>query len=309
MSRDGDNSMLIPAIGSFAIHAVLAIVCAEIFSNYRPWLAGFAPNDVKRSIDEPFIVNRSASLGSRDGIGFASNASQGERQLEAPFAPTDQAFLSRDPIGRGRVGNLPSMALAPAVEDSGESAVDRTNAQPSVAAVLPPPTLLHTPLGIGTSINDLGRPRVDGQALHVAVASAARAQRADNGSTPGGGVAPADPAPMSDSESDPFSKTGRVDFRSGKMEVRFGRAFKSVRPRLSLAAQLDLLGLKSPRIVLKIAIDVKGKVTDVEVLRSSGSKLVDQPVTVAMYQWWFEPAKNADGKPIADEIVLPISWH
>ncbi len=125
----------------------------------------------------------------------------------------------------------------------------------------------------------------------------------------GSSVPAADPAPMSESESDPFSKTGGVDFRGGKMDARFGRAFKSVRPRLSFAAELDLMGLKSPRIVLKIAIDDDGKVTKVEVLRSTGSKLVDQPVTVAMYQWWFEPAKDGTGKAISDELVFPITWH
>ena len=125
----------------------------------------------------------------------------------------------------------------------------------------------------------------------------------------GGARAAADPAPMSESESDAFSTLGGVEFRGGKMEARLGRKFKSVRPRLDIAAQYDLLGLSFPRMVLKVVTDDTGKVTKVEVLKSTGSRLVDQPVTVAMYQWWFEPPVGADGKPKADVIVFPITWR
>jgi TonB family protein len=119
----------------------------------------------------------------------------------------------------------------------------------------------------------------------------------------------ADPAVMSPSESDAFSVLGGIEFRDGRMESRLGRSFKSVRPQLSFAAQLDLMTLSNPRMVLKITIDATGKVTAVDVIRSTGSNLVDQPVKIAMYQWWFEPPKGPDGKPVGDTVMFPISWH
>ena len=114
---------------------------------------------------------------------------------------------------------------------------------------------------------------------------------------------------MSPAESDAFSMLGGIEFRDGRMESRLGRAFKSVRPRLSFAAQLDLMSISEPRIVLKISIDASGKVTSVDVVRSTGSTLIDQPVKVSMYEWWFEPPTTADGRQRAETFVLPISWH
>jgi TonB family protein len=114
---------------------------------------------------------------------------------------------------------------------------------------------------------------------------------------------------MSDSESDAFSTLGGIEFRDGRIESRMGRAFKSVRPRLSLPAQIELMSLAKKRIVLKIAIDATGKVTSVDVLRSTGRDVIDQPVKLVMYQWWFEPSKGPNGESVGDTIVLPISWH
>src|SRR5207244_244709 len=60
---------------------------------------------------------------------------------------------------------------------------------------------------------------------------------------------PADPAPMADSETDPYSVAGTVRFRPGKSEVQFGRKHETVRPRLNLAAQTAALELPSPVIL------------------------------------------------------------
>ena len=119
----------------------------------------------------------------------------------------------------------------------------------------------------------------------------------------------ADPAMMSPSESDAFSTLGGIEFRDGRMDARLGRAFKSVRPQLSFAAQVELFALSNPRMLLRLSIDATGKVTDVAVVSSTGSDLVDQPVKIALYQWWFEPAKGPNGKPIADTVMFPVSWH
>ena len=119
----------------------------------------------------------------------------------------------------------------------------------------------------------------------------------------------ADPAVMSPSESDAFSTLGGIEFRDGRIDSRLGRAFKSVRPQLGLAAQIDLMGLTDPRIVLKLRIDATGKVVAVDVVHSTGSDSIDQPVKLVMYQWWFEPQKGPTGQAMAETIVFPISWH
>lgn len=309
--RESDSSSVIAAIGSFAAHVVLVIVCAEVFaSTYAVRLPGHSPLDVKRFFDDEIVIHRDGDLGEPDAIGFATNSSDGKETLRAPRAPADQVFLSRDPVGPGRVGNLPSMSIEPEGRGVPDSAIaEKTTAARSSVVVLPAPTAAPTPFGAGRAVEDIGQPHVQSDATALKLPAKTASEIVASAAKPGSSVPAADPAPMSESESDPFSKTGGVDFRGGKMDARFGRAFKSVRPRLTLAAELDLMGLKSPRIVLKIAIDDDGKVTKVDVLRSTGSKLVDQPVTVAMYQWWFEPAKDGSGKSIADELVFPIAWH
>ena len=118
-----------------------------------------------------------------------------------------------------------------------------------------------------------------------------------------------DPAPISDSESDAFSTTGAAVFRNGKLEARFGRKVKTVRPRLNLAGQYDLLSLPSPSVIMKVRADQTGRVRNVEILKSSGSGEVDQPCQLAMYEWWFEPPTDKSGKPQPAEMTWTIAWR
>lgn len=118
-----------------------------------------------------------------------------------------------------------------------------------------------------------------------------------------------DPAPKTDSESDPFSMTGSAVFRAGRVDARFGRKVKTVRPRLELAGQYDLLSLPSPSVIMKVRADESGRVRNVEIVKSSGSSEVDQPCQLAMYEWWFEPPKDKAGKPQPAEMTWTISWH
>ncbi len=128
--------------------------------------------------------------------------------------------------------------------------------------------------------------------------------------TTGGSQQPAaDPARMSDSESDPFSRLGVATFRDGRLEIRFGRKVKTRKPKLLVGGQVALLALQRARVVLNIQIDETGKVTGVEVAKSSGSNEIDQPTRVAVYDWWFEPKVNASGLAVADEVQFTISWR
>ena len=50
----------------------------------------------------------------------------------------------------------------------------------------------------------------------------------------------ADPAPKGESELDPVSMIGSVEFRRGSTVARLGRKHKLVRPKLTVAGQIDL---------------------------------------------------------------------
>jgi TonB family protein len=119
----------------------------------------------------------------------------------------------------------------------------------------------------------------------------------------------ADPAPMSDSEIDPFSEMGSATFRAGKVEARTGRQVRTSRPRLSLGARYELLKWADPQVILKVKIDASGNVTSVDVLRSSGSSDLDLACQQAMYEWWIEPPRDASGNAVPDVMVWHLHWR
>ena len=102
---------------------------------------------------------------------------------------------------------------------------------------------------------------------------------------------------------------GRAEYRDGRLTVRAGRKVRSRRPRIGLAGQVDLYQRNITQVTLRVAIDATGKVTGVEVVRSSGSNEVDQPCLVSMYDWWFEPKKDAAGNPVADRFDFTIGFR
>ena len=62
-------------------------------------------------------------------------------------------------------------------------------------------------------------------------------------------------------------------------------------------------------MTLLAKIDKAGKVTDVKVVKSSGSNDIDLPTVVAMYKWWIEPAKDKDGKPVDDALQITFLFR
>lgn len=219
-------------------------------------------------------------FGDRRGTGDSSNERAGEEKLISRDGAR-QAFLSRDPAGAGRVGDEPSMSVLPRA----------SIARPSIGEANPQPML-----GLGAVRAPSPSPRV----------------RRATPTPPAQSSAPAaDPAVMSDSESDPFSasKDAAIEFRDGRVDVRFGRKVKTVRPRLSLAAQYDLLSMQFPRMVVRLNVDARGDVRRVEIVKSTGSASADQEVKVALYQWWVEPARDLSGIAVADTIEFPITWR
>jgi len=80
------------------------------------------------------------------------------------------------------------------------------------------------------------------------------------------------------------------------MASNFVALKETIRPRLTLSGQVDVIALEYPTVQLKVKIDESGKVISVDVIRSSGSNEIDLSCQRAMYAWWIEPAKAADGK-------------
>lgn len=135
------------------------------------------------------------------------------------------------------------------------------------------------------------------------------AKQAESGGRPGKAAPPADPAPMSESEADAFGKVVNVEFRNGRVEAQTGRRIKTVRPKLLLSAEVELFTRDNPRVLLSAKVDDTGHVTNVEIYQSSGTPDLDQPCLVAVYDWWFEPPKGKDGKPMADVVVVGITFR
>jgi TonB family protein len=134
-------------------------------------------------------------------------------------------------------------------------------------------------------------------------------KQVEGGGRPGRSTPAADPARMSESESDAFGKVANVEFSDGRVEAQFGRRIRTVRPKLLLSARYEILSLENPRVLLSAKVDATGRVTKVDIYQSSGTPDLDQPCLVAVYDWWFEPPKDKDGKPAADVVVVAITFR
>ncbi|MFC4727971.1 energy transducer TonB [Coralloluteibacterium thermophilus] len=59
--------------------------------------------------------------------------------------------------------------------------------------------------------------------------------------------------------------------------------------------------------VLSVSVDADGRANRVRVIRSSGSRTLDNAAQAAVRRWRFEPAMR-DGQPVEDEIQIPIGF-
>lgn len=204
-------------------------------------------------------------------------------------APLPQAGATEKPM----VLSLGPTAAAAAAQPARPPSPAQTPAQPVEAAQPPvPPPMPAAAAAVASSTNVGGRSGEGGF----------------GGGGGGGGGDAADPAPRSDSESDAFSREGAITFRNGRVEARFGRKVKTVRPRPGLAAEQDLRALVSPSVVMKVRVDETGRVRNVEIVKSSGSTAVDQCCQLAMYDWWFEPLRDKAGNLQPAEIMCTFTW-
>lgn len=284
-------------------------------------------------IEEELLPLRN-KMGAESGKGFGSHQSDGADLLYALQGPQDQAWLSRDPAGPGVISEEPSRNMSMPGGAFGDAATAGPVGVPAAGRELVAPTVEVPPRLVQLLINappePIGAGAIDDHprlpatqpaepvvAIVAAVpeSSALANPRRDAGASQsrdgqaGGserGAPAADAAPESDSESDAFARIGSVRFKNGKLDVRLGRTVKTVRPRFTIKGGLDQMSLVNPVTVVKVTIAETGKVSDVRVIRSSGSNELDLPWVLAVYKWWFEPAKDAAGRPTTDIVQLSL---
>lgn len=276
-------------------------------------------------------------IGEEEAEGYASHRAEGDRTAVSREAQTDQAPLSLDPVGRSiRSADLPtgpgpdpaavvlemppvplasrrpSLVLRPA-RDIAPPPPPVAPSDPTISRTIADGSIMTSPsLPKSPAASSPAPPRAR-QSLEVAPPEVAVVSGAEVRPAPplpvaagsqGGG---ADPAPMSDSEADAFSVIGSAYLVDGDLRVRCGRKVKSRRPKIGVAGVIDLMH-SNVRVTLRVAIDATGKVTKVDVLKSSGSNEIDQPCRVSMYDWWFEPTKDASGRPVPDVFNFTIGY-
>jgi TonB family protein len=301
MAREGggDRSLSFALGVSLVLHGMLLLVAGV---GYERWGQVPVERPAAPQVSGPVYIHAPV-FGEAEATGTSLHALPGEQEMVAREGPQDQAFLRRE-------------------EQAG--AVDEA-LPPSPAALAPEPArrmreleALAEPMPLRVeSMQGLSPPRVEPRlpealrapaaAPEVAEAPAPPQAAAPSAAAPAGVV---DPGPLSRSESDAFATaTHSLDLRTGRVEARDGRQVRTVRPRLTLAGQLDLVALQYPPVVLKVTIDATGQVTRVDIHRSSGSNEIDLPCQRAMYGWWIEPPRDARGEPTGDLMYWRLNWR
>ena len=248
-------------------------------------------------------------------------AEEGPKRVEiVSTMPASPDSLAKTPLPNAAPTTAPSLASAtqparqyaqkpiesPRYDLTGQS-TSTERAREETAPPATRPVLAQQPTTRPTLA--MAVPAAPQPSMQPAMPAASGASPGGNGGRPGPRVAPADPAPLADSESDAFAKVASVDFTGGKVSARLGRQVRPIKPRLTLKGELDLSSMMDRSVTLKISINEAGKVTNVQTVRSSGSNEVDHPTVLAVYQWWIEPKKDRSGAPVNDVIVLKMSWH
>lgn len=298
-----DHTFTLALIVSLLLHAAIVFVVADdALRGGRGGPPLSAMSVARETGEEVSYVIRPPPLpprklenvfGDAKGTGDALNGRRGEAPLLGRDAGQTQAFLSRDPVGPGQIDKEPSMSVLP----TGSAALS-----PSTNGPPPPPPTPRVPFGVDRA-EKWSVPNVTRPAAKLTPPAAGP----DAPGSPGVPRPAADPAVMSDSESDPFvaardKADDAVVIRDGRVDVRLGRKVKTIRPHLSFSSRMDLMSMQFPRLVARVHIHLDGSVRRVEIVKSTGSPAADQEVKVALYQWWFEPTKE-------DVVEFPITWR
>ena len=300
-----DHTFTLALIASLLLHAAIVFVVADDAVRRGSDASVHAAPSTVRPVDEVAYVVRPPPpqqlddlFGDAHGMGDALNTRRGDEPMSSREGGQTQGFLSRDPVGMGKIDKEPSMSVLP----SGSGDVSPLKGlPPPPSPAQPPPPASVVPFGAAELTAKLSFPHVTRARDRYVPPAATPAPPG----APGPQVAAADPAVMSDSESDPFTKRtddNAVVFRDGRVDVRLGRKVKTIRPHLSFASQVDLMSMQFPRLLVRVHIHTDGTVRRVDIVKSSGSVSADQEVKLALYEWWFEPTKD-------NVVEFSVVWH
>jgi outer membrane biosynthesis protein TonB len=258
--------------------------------------AGLGPAHAAATPIYRSVAPRPDAMGASNGIGQAANSAEGIRPAQSHLAQQRQAALGREPTGvRATAAPRPIPPVAAPAQSTPAASIFPHDSD-AAAMNWKQPRFLNK-----SRVPDLpARPRKGSTPARGASAPSSAVQPP----TP-----PGDPYPQSDSESDPFSKVEHVKMRNGRVDAKFGRKVKTVRPRFGPAAEADVADHVQLSVVLKVNTDLSGRVFSVDILQSCGSIPVDLAVRLAMYNWWIEPPRDNQGRPKADVMVWRISFQ
>ena len=60
--------------------------------------------------------------------------------------------------------------------------------------------------------------------------------------------------------------------------------------------------------VIRIKVSAQGISKGVEILRSSGHKILDESAVKALKKWRFTPGKNDSDKPMTDSVIISVIY-
>src|SRR5262245_25474703 len=117
--RKRDVSFTIALCASLVVHAGISLTMSESYVREfgRIWLPGFGRASLAE-VDVPQMAmfrpedDPRFRLGESDATGTAIDSSAGDQPMLAPQGLQDQPFLSRDPIGPGKIGDPPTESTA-----------------------------------------------------------------------------------------------------------------------------------------------------------------------------------------------------
>src|SRR5688500_2239921 len=146
MMNRRDHTFAVSLIESLLLHAAIVLVAADDAVRRRDAIP--PTRSTARSSEEVAYVVRPPPpppqhfenlFGDARGTGEAINARRGDQPLLSRDGGQTQAFLSRDPVGMGKIDKEPSMSAAP----TGSAAMP-----PALNAPPPPPPAPRVPFGV-----------------------------------------------------------------------------------------------------------------------------------------------------------------
>jgi TonB family protein len=320
-----DVSFPIALIGSLALHGVLLVVFARQFPTLSPKIE---PKPTLW-IDETNPPEVSETLGNQESDGKATDSSPGELPQLAKLNNQEQAMLSLDPTGSGRKSDA-AKPLSERIDETKpidtpamEAAIGLTersqfhepyrpkritpgtgDLRPGQEDVKELPTEETTEVSVKPNTDPTPSPKTE---EHTQQEPSAETNPISP-QVPSVASSEGTPIPQGKTESDSFSEEANVDVRVGKVIARTGRPHRITRPREGLSGMIDAFSSPGMTLTLRLRLSPTGDVTDVSIVRSSGSNSIDQPWKVAAYSWWFEPKKDGTGHSIEDIVQLTLRF-